>query len=1097
MLQAANKTKSVLTALVLAALTAPAWADEYTVISAEGAPIDPTGVASVVITSENDDVTRSVDLPFAFPYFGRLYERVSICSNGWAALGDTTSTVSSNPTLPSTAAPNAVLAPLWDDLSTAGGSVRTYTNGSAPARVFVIDWSGVGSFDGQASGLRFQVAILEQAGVVEFRYGSGGTFSGMSYTAGIEDPTGTIAFSAVGTGNDLSARPTGLVRFEPRSALVSGRLLRDRPVADESGLGNSTETGLPLAGSTLRLIREDTGDLAATALTGPDGTYTILGFGMLDTTTLAVEVVSEGVAGQVVDGAGQPYSFRFATALAADAVVAVGDTTLDADTDAVNATIRRALNIQQAVERGYQAADGIAAWGADNLLEDPKDTIPALSVRWAPGVGQPGGTSYTPADAGAAASLSVSEATGNPDAYDDDVILHEYGQHVLASLSVHPGALQSPRDFAATTSPEFAWADGFGYFFAAGLQQRARLVDTISSDVAVVDDLESPPSGARGDNFPSAVAGSLWDIIDPANEVEDDLDGTAGVDPAAFVDVVAHVDRYLDKLDDTDGESVTVRSFFDVWHAGGSPEDTALRVPTARIFIHHGTLSDDVAEPDDRIDEAADTEGPGSKITGRRLSPENHDVFRLVVPGVSPVSTQVVLQQTTSTDVAIDLLDSAGALIETASNQGVGGSGRDTLSLEPAAPLPPGTYYVRVRSVDSRTVEYSVSFFNPFLLSTGDLPNWTAGIPFKQDLAAAGGVSPYTFSTSTNAPGLDVTDEGTRVTGVPLEAGAFDVTVVVTDSAMPPNVIDTLRPLLVNPPPTLPTLFGVAENRDASRLLGSGGTEAEWTPLLQPPGAMTLAGGAELRLLGNSGPPTSFALSADAHDAVGARLDGAATFVVVTHDMLDAEDVTVPDDDAFGLFLDALAGSEIDVTLRFRGTGQTPTVLDILDDAGGSLLTDGLVDAVGRKVKIRGVVARQTGRAHLLFDPEGFAGTLRVNAKARVPKRYIGEAGITSGGDVLDITIDALAGAHVKIDLSRQPSPTELEPTVLRILQPDGLPMALPTERRRGRKRAILSFVAPQDGRFSLRLGARADTTGPLLYKVRIKTPSSSRLVLD
>ncbi len=1084
---------------VLATLSTPAWADEYTVFTAEGPPTDPVGVTSNVIGGGSDDVTATVDLPFSFPYFGTLFDRISICSNGWAAFGSSTATTSSNPVLPSGAAPNAVVAPLWDDLATGGGVVRTYTNGVAPARTFVIDWSDVESFDGRSSGLRFQIALFEESGVVQFAYGSGGTFSGMSYTAGIEGPAGAVAFSAAGTGNGLSARPSGIVRFEPRATVVSGRVLRDRPVAGADGLGGTVDTALPVAGATVRLVEEVGGGLVAVGSTALDGSFSLVGRGLAGTETLAVEIVTAGAAGRVVDRSGAPYSFRLATSLDAAAAVAVGTVTLDAAVDTVHATIRRALNVQQAMERGRRVATDAVAWGAANLAPGAADSLPALDAVWEPGVTTTGGSFYAPSDGVAPASIVITDGSANPDPYDDDVILREYGHHVLASLSAHPGALPALRDFAATTTPAFAWADGFAYFLAAGVAGRSTFIDTISADTAVVDDLEAPPSGARGEGFPSAVAGSLWDLVDGANEDEDEVAGTLGDAPSSFVDVLAHVDRLLDSVPEGATE-FTIRSFFDVWRTtAGGADAAAARAGAARIFIHHGTLPDDAAEPDDRIDEAAQTAGPGSKVTGRRLSPENVDVFRVVVPGPAPQTLEFVLHQITDLDVALELTDEAGGVIVAVTNDGLTGEDHRTLRLRPSLPLPPATYFVRARAVDARTAAYALSIFRPLLLATGDLPEWTAGIAFKQDFVAGGGVEPYTFATSTDAPGLGVVLDGTRLTGVPQTAGEYDVTIVVSDTAAPASSVTTVRPLVINPPPTLPPLFGVAEGRDGSRVLGSGGTATVWTPVLDAPGALTLEGGSDLRLVGNAGAPTSFPLGADALDAAGARLDGAATFVVVTADVFGG-DAAVPGDDAFGYFLDALLGSDIDLTLRFRGSDETPTVSDIVNDAGVSLLTGtgaGRTESFGRKVKIRGLRARATERVHVVFTRGDFTGTVRVKAAVRPPRRFIGEAGVIADERIVEVPIDALAGARVTIDLRRSPSPTTLEPTVLDIVDPSGSLLALPTERRRGRKRAVLRFTAQQSGRHVLRLGGRSGTTGPLFYRVRIRTPRAARLVLD
>ena len=348
MLQLSRQTTfAAALAILLAATTA--LADEYSVETYTGGYQAPATTSTEVIGPDEDDTTVGVTLPFDFPYFGRTFDRVSVCSNGWVAFGATILTTSVNPALPSAAAPNGVLAPLWDDLATAGGGVRTFVEGAAPTRVFVIDWHGVESFDGSASGLGFQTRLHEQSGVIELAYALGATYTGLSYTAALEDPSGTIAFSSEGSGNTMGGAPTSDARFTPRSVVVSGRVVRDRPVADETGLGNSTEFGLAVEGARVRLLREDTGEVAATALTAADGTFSTHALGVDFPTRLAVDLITTGEGATVVAGDGSAYAHRIASGVDADATTVLADVTLDADVDTVNAPFRRALNVHQAI----------------------------------------------------------------------------------------------------------------------------------------------------------------------------------------------------------------------------------------------------------------------------------------------------------------------------------------------------------------------------------------------------------------------------------------------------------------------------------------------------------------------------------------------------------------------------------------------------------------------------------------------------------------------------------------------------------------------------------------------------------------------------
>ncbi len=63
-----------------------------------------------------DNQTVTVGLPFTFTYYGQNYTQISICSNGWIAMGSQTDVDWSNTGIPNSDGPSAMVAGLWDDL---------------------------------------------------------------------------------------------------------------------------------------------------------------------------------------------------------------------------------------------------------------------------------------------------------------------------------------------------------------------------------------------------------------------------------------------------------------------------------------------------------------------------------------------------------------------------------------------------------------------------------------------------------------------------------------------------------------------------------------------------------------------------------------------------------------------------------------------------------------------------------------------------------------------------------------------------------------------------------------------------------------------
>ena len=63
-------------------------------------------------------------LPFAFTFYGQVYDTITICSNGWCAFGDQGwNNAFRNYPIPAMLAPQAMIAPFWNDLCTADAGI--------------------------------------------------------------------------------------------------------------------------------------------------------------------------------------------------------------------------------------------------------------------------------------------------------------------------------------------------------------------------------------------------------------------------------------------------------------------------------------------------------------------------------------------------------------------------------------------------------------------------------------------------------------------------------------------------------------------------------------------------------------------------------------------------------------------------------------------------------------------------------------------------------------------------------------------------------------------------------------------------------------
>jgi len=163
------------------------------VVPYDGA-LAPTLLSTV---SGCDDCSQVVNLPFAFPFYGKSFTQVTVSSNGYLVLGSTTASSISNPQLSwtgTTSAPAGLLSPMWDDWNPgAGGDVYAGMVGSA----YVVEWRDIYRY-GQSSGggYSFKVKFFGN-GDFEFHYGNvtGGSSianGGASATSGYQEGQNTI-----------------------------------------------------------------------------------------------------------------------------------------------------------------------------------------------------------------------------------------------------------------------------------------------------------------------------------------------------------------------------------------------------------------------------------------------------------------------------------------------------------------------------------------------------------------------------------------------------------------------------------------------------------------------------------------------------------------------------------------------------------------------------------------------------------------------------------------------------------------------------------------------------------------------------------------
>ncbi|MGH3132923.1 MAG: putative Ig domain-containing protein, partial [Gaiellaceae bacterium] len=162
--------------------------------------VDVTGVPPLS-GADGDDTFSTVNIGFQVPFYGQNHSTAYIASNGFLTLGSSAGAQAfANAAIPTSAVPNGVIAPLWDDLYPGStGSVHAGVAGSPGSRVLHVEWFNVPhfSFFGGSGTATFEVALHEATGEIRFQwldtdFGNTDWNMGAAATAGVERQDGVV-----------------------------------------------------------------------------------------------------------------------------------------------------------------------------------------------------------------------------------------------------------------------------------------------------------------------------------------------------------------------------------------------------------------------------------------------------------------------------------------------------------------------------------------------------------------------------------------------------------------------------------------------------------------------------------------------------------------------------------------------------------------------------------------------------------------------------------------------------------------------------------------------------------------------------------------
>lgn len=192
--------------------------------------------------SLTDDAVTQINMGMNFDFFCNSYSSITISSNGWISFNTygTGQSAPSDVPMPNVGDPNNIIALAWDDLNPgSGGSISYGLLGTAPNRVFIVNYNQVPHFGSASQTVTGQIILYESTGVIELHcthiQNDGG-----SLLQGIEGPNGAKAFPLTGRNGALWSAVNEAYRFTPATPQPFS-ISWQSPLGTTIGMGDSID----------------------------------------------------------------------------------------------------------------------------------------------------------------------------------------------------------------------------------------------------------------------------------------------------------------------------------------------------------------------------------------------------------------------------------------------------------------------------------------------------------------------------------------------------------------------------------------------------------------------------------------------------------------------------------------------------------------------------------------------------------------------------------------------------------------------------------------------------------------------------------------
>ncbi len=171
----------------------------------------PLSGSTVIQTLWDDGSLGAIPIGFTFKYCGVNYTEVGMNCNGWIQFGSASPGSSYTPLSTGTLRVSGMGDDLWYNSPSTPQNISRMTIGTAPNRIFVMEWLNACRFNISATGpINFQIRLHESTNVVEVVYGptSSSSTNTYNYHVGIVGASGSD-FNNRSTTSDWSATTAG------------------------------------------------------------------------------------------------------------------------------------------------------------------------------------------------------------------------------------------------------------------------------------------------------------------------------------------------------------------------------------------------------------------------------------------------------------------------------------------------------------------------------------------------------------------------------------------------------------------------------------------------------------------------------------------------------------------------------------------------------------------------------------------------------------------------------------------------------------------------------------------------------------------------